>query len=191
MFCHFGLFFALFVREIWCMTDVIVISHFGLLFPLLYSPKSPKNQNFEKMKKNPGNIIILHKCTINENHMMYVSWDIMHDRQNFLSFWTVFCPFTPLTTQKIKIFKEWKCTWRYHHFTQVQQKSWSYAILFLRYGVWWMQLLFFILGYFLPFSLPNNLKNQNLKKSEKKNHLQILSFYTSAAKIMIICYSVP
>ena len=25
--------------------------------------------------------------------------------------------------------------WRYHHFTQVTQKSRSYAILFLRYGV--------------------------------------------------------
>ena len=30
------------------------------------------------------------------------------DRQNFLSFWTVFCPFTSLTAQKIKIFKKWK-----------------------------------------------------------------------------------
>ena len=27
---------------------------------------------------------------------------------NFLSFWTVFCHFTPLTTQKIKILKKWK-----------------------------------------------------------------------------------
>ena len=26
----------------------------------------------------------------------------------FLSFWTNFCPFTPLTTRKIKIFKKWK-----------------------------------------------------------------------------------
>ena len=30
-------------------------------------------------------------------------------RQNFLSFWTIFCPFTPsLTNQKIKILKKWK-----------------------------------------------------------------------------------
>ena len=33
-----------------------------------------------------------------------------HDRQNFLSIWTTFCPFTPLTTQKIKIFKKGKIT---------------------------------------------------------------------------------
>ena len=47
-FCHFGPFFALF-------------------------PPYLENQNFEKMKKTPGDIIILQMCTINENHMMYVS----------------------------------------------------------------------------------------------------------------------
>ena len=95
------------VPEISCMTNVIVISHFGLFFALL-PPNNPKNQNFEKMKKTPRDIIILHMCTINDNHMMYGSWDMEHDRQNFLSFWTIFCPFTPLTTQKIKILKKWK-----------------------------------------------------------------------------------
>ena len=44
------------------MWDVIVIFHFGLFFALL-PPKSPKNQNFKKMKKTPGDIIILHMCT--------------------------------------------------------------------------------------------------------------------------------
>ena len=37
---------------------------------------NPKNQNFEKMKKNPRDIIILHKCIINDNHMIHGSWDI-------------------------------------------------------------------------------------------------------------------
>ena len=31
-----------------------------------------------------------------------------HDRQIFLSFWTFFCPFTLLTTQKTKTLKNWK-----------------------------------------------------------------------------------
>ena len=39
----------------------------------LLPPNNPKNQNFEKMKKSPGDIIILHKCTINDNHTMYGS----------------------------------------------------------------------------------------------------------------------
>ena len=48
-----------------------------------------------KLKKTLGDII-LHICTINDSHMMYGSSDIERDRQNFLSFWTVFCPFTSL-----------------------------------------------------------------------------------------------
>ena len=46
--------------------------------------------------------------SINDNHMMNGFWDMKRNGQNFLSFWTVFCPFTPLTPQKIKILKNWK-----------------------------------------------------------------------------------
>ena len=82
----------------------VILDHF-LRFYLL---NNPKNQNFEKMKKAPGDTIILHMCTINDNHMMYGSWDMERDGQIFFQFWTVFCPFTPLTTRKIKILKNWK-----------------------------------------------------------------------------------
>ena len=41
------------------------------------------------MKKNPGGIIILNMITINENRMMYDSWDMEHDKQlEMLSFYT-------------------------------------------------------------------------------------------------------
>ena len=57
----------------------------------------------------------------------------------------IFCHFglffalLPQTTQKIKMLKNWnnKKAWRYH-FMQVHHKSWSYAILFLRYDAWRM-----------------------------------------------------
>ena len=67
----------------------------------------PENQNFEKMKKPPEDII-LQMCTINDSHMMYSSSDVECNRQNVLSFWTISCPFTYLTTQKIKIQKKYK-----------------------------------------------------------------------------------
>ena len=51
------------VPEIWCMTYVIVIFHFRLFFALSLL-NSLKNQNFKKMKKTPGDIIILHMCTV-------------------------------------------------------------------------------------------------------------------------------
>ena len=55
------------VSEILSATDR-TFCHFGLFFALL-PPRNPENQNFEKMKKAPGDIIILHMSTINKNHM--------------------------------------------------------------------------------------------------------------------------
>ena len=46
--------------------------HFGPLLPF-YRPNKQKNQNVEKMKNTPEDIIILHMCTINDDHMMYSS----------------------------------------------------------------------------------------------------------------------
>ena len=66
----------------------------GPFFPF-DPPNNWKNQNFEKIKKNTGNIIILHSCTTNFRHMMYGSWDIKCDWHNFLLFWAIFLPFYP------------------------------------------------------------------------------------------------
>ena len=139
----------------------MIIDHY--LHHCFYPPNNPKNKNFEKLKKMPADIIISYMCTTNDNNMMYGSWDMQQDRQIFFAILDCFLHFYPLTTQKIKNLKNWKKqknTWRYHHFTQVYQKLWSCAILFLRYGKWWMQ-LFFILGHFLPFYSSNSPKNQN------------------------------
>ena len=57
------------VPNLWSVTDRI-FSHFELFFALL-RPMDPENQNFEKLKKTPEDIIILLMCTINESHMMY------------------------------------------------------------------------------------------------------------------------
>ena len=61
------------------------------------------------MKKITGDIIILHMDTKNHDHMLYCSWDMAYDGCNFyISFWAIFCPFTQLTAQKIKIKKKKK-----------------------------------------------------------------------------------
>ena len=66
----------------------------GPFFPF-DPPYNWKNQHFEKMKKSPGNIIILPSCTTNSRHMMYGSWDIKCNWHNFLLFWATFLPFYP------------------------------------------------------------------------------------------------
>ena len=92
------------VHEIWSAMDR-VFCHFGLFFSLL----PEKVKILKKWKKRPCIcIIILHMCIINDNHIMYSSWDMEGDGQNFLSFWTVFCPFTPPNNPKTKIFGKLK-----------------------------------------------------------------------------------
>ena len=80
----------------------VILKHFLHFYPSM----DPENQNFEKMKNTPEDSIIWQMCTINDCHMMYGSWDMECNRQTFLSFSTIFCSFTPLTTWKIKILKK-------------------------------------------------------------------------------------
>ena len=65
-----------------------------------YTLSTQKNQNFKKMKIASGDVIILHICTKNHNHMMYASWDMEWDTQFFVILGH-FCPFTPLLFLKL------------------------------------------------------------------------------------------
>ena len=67
------------VPEMWCETDVFILGYAFSFYP----PNSPKNENFKKMKRAPGDIIIEHKCTKNHDHVLYCSWDMAHGRCNF------------------------------------------------------------------------------------------------------------
>ena len=103
-------------------------------------------------------------CTIDDNHMMYGSCDMEHEGQNFLSFWTIFCTFTPLITQKVKTLKKLK-----KHL----------EILSLYTCVPWMTITWCMVpeiwsvtdrtfchfGPFFPFNPPNNLKIKKWKKT--------------------------
>ena len=88
-----------------------------------------------------------------------------------------FCPFTSITTQKIKILK--KCIWRYHHFIYVNQKLWSDNEWFLRIrdGAWqtdrW-SCYFSIWAIFSPFT-PLTTKKIKILKNLKKS-LEICHF---------------
>ena len=140
-----------------------------------HSLENPKNQDFEKMEKITGNIVILHMCTKNHNHMMYSSSDTEWDRHKFLSFWAILSPFTPLMTQQIKILKKWKkhlemssfytCVPKLTTMWYMLPEMWSVADNFL--SLW---------AIFCPFTPLANHKIEILKKWKKS--LEILSFYT-------------
>ena len=68
------------VPEIWTATDrIFLILDDYLPF---YAPLPP-SKFWKNEKKTSEDIITLHKCTINDNHMMYGFWDMKHNRQNF------------------------------------------------------------------------------------------------------------
>ena len=116
-------------------------------------------------------------CTKNDNHMMYGSWNTEWNRQNFWSFWAIFCLFSPLTTRKIKILKLKKTPGDIIlHFCTINDNH-------MMYGSWDME---YNRQTHLP---PKNLKNQNFEKMKKR--LETLSFYTCVPKIRITHYTVP
>ena len=81
----------------------VILDRFLPFYPL----NNAKNQNFDKLRKNPGDIIILDKCTKNHDHMLYCSLDMTLNGFNcYFSFWATFHPFTPLKAQKTKILKK-------------------------------------------------------------------------------------
>ena len=76
-----------------------------------FTPLKPKKSKFLKKQKKMSGNIILQMFTKNYDQMIYSSWDMVHDRCNcYFSFWAIFCPFTLLTAQKIKILKKKKNT---------------------------------------------------------------------------------
>ena len=153
---------------------------------------SPKNENITKLKKIPGDIIILHKCTKNHDHRLHCSWDMARFRCNcYFSFCAIFCPFTSLTAQKMKISKKWKKPLEISSFYTSVPKNHDYML----YCSWDMahdrcNCYFSFWAIFCPFA-PITAQKIKIKKNKIKKCLEISSFYTSIPKIMIICYTVP
>ena len=145
---------------------------FCTIFLPFYPPNNLKNQNFEKWKKY-GGIITIHLRTTNDDHMMYGSWDMEHDRHNFLSlFGYVLLFYAPNNLENQNFEKMKKYTKNHDH---------------MPYCSWDMVRdecnCYFSFWAIFPFYPRNSPRNQNLKKKRKKR-LEI-SFYTSVPKIMI------
>ena len=77
----------------WEMKCNRIFCRFGPFLPF-YPTNNLKNENFEKMKKIPGDMTSLQLCTTNDNHIMYGSWDMKCDRI-FCHFGAFCCPFFP------------------------------------------------------------------------------------------------
>ena len=127
--------------------------------PLLKSQKSRILKKWKKILE----ISSFYVCTKNHNQMRCSSWDMEWDRHNFLSFWAIFCTFTPLLTPKIKIWKKAKKT------------PWDIILLHMctinedhtMYGSWDKKTQQIVFCHFRPFCAllhTSHPKNQNFEK---------------------------
>ena len=132
-----------------------------------YLPSSPKNTNFKKLKKAPGNIIILHKFTKSYDHMLYCSWDMARYVCNcYFSFWAIFCPFDP-NSPKNKNFEGMKKHLEISSFYTSVPKI--MIICHTVPEIWCVTgvIVIFHFGLFFALLHPCSPKNKNFKKMKK------------------------
>ena len=116
------------------------------------------------MKNFAGDTYITHVYQKSQ-YMMHGSWDTKWDKQNFLSFWAIFCSFTnpPKWSRKSKF---WKKKMKKMPgdiillYILVYHRWRSFDIWFLKCKVWQTE-IFVILGHFLLFQPLESLENQN------------------------------
>ena len=82
----------------WDLQHNRVFCHFGPFFAL-WPSQQPKKSKVWKNEKKPGNMN-LQLCITNDDHKMYGSWDIEHDRKKKFFFWSHFLPFYPTNNSK-------------------------------------------------------------------------------------------
>ena len=139
----------------------VILGHFLPFYP----PSNPENQNFEKMKKESGDVIIFHLCTKNHDQIMYASWDVECYRHFFCHFGPFFALLRHYWHWKLKFGKNVKSNWRYYTFRHVHYKWRSYDVWFLRY---WARhdTIFSHFGPFFALIPPNNPKSKFWKKEK-------------------------
>ena len=142
--------------------------------------------------------MLLHMCTINQDHVMYGFYDMKFNRQSFFVILGNFLFFYSLTPWKMKIPKRKKPLEISSFYTSVQK------IMIVHYTVpeiWRMTdvIVIFILGYTFPFYPPNSPRNENFKTKEErlgdimlhkctKNHDHILYCSWDIGRVGSNCY---
>ena len=151
----------------------IGIHNYGSFFSLLPHPlKTPKNRILGKKCWRYH-----HFTHVYQKPKSYKVWFLRHGVRHriFCHFGSFFSLLPPNNPENQYFKKNEKIIWRCHHFALVYQKSQSYDVCFLTYGV--QQTYFFvILGHFWSFTPLLTLKIKIWKKCTKC--MEILSFYT-------------
>ena len=94
------------VRQKWSETDIIW-SHFGPFFCSFIHLTTRQKKLLKKRKKRLE--VYLHFLKVCHKWQSHNVWFLRYKAwHNFLLFWTIFCPFTTIATQRPKFLKKWK-----------------------------------------------------------------------------------
>ena len=77
-----SLFYTCVPKFLMIWSAVPEIGNFGRFFLPFYPSNDLRNQNFEKLKKQPERSSF-YTCTKNHDHRLYRSWNMAHDECNF------------------------------------------------------------------------------------------------------------
>ena len=100
----------------------VILDHFLPFYPPPPSPTTQKIKILKKWKKKTNNWRYYHFTQMYHKWQSCHVWFLRYQAWQTGSFWTILCPLSTLTAQKIKILKKCKNTLIYH-FTIVYHKS--------------------------------------------------------------------
>ena len=153
------------VRQKWSETDIIW-SHFGPFFCSFIHLTTRQKKLLKKRKKRLE--VYLHFLKVCHKWQSHNVWFLRYKAwHNFLLFWTIFCPFTTIATQRPKFLKKWKTRLEISSlYTSVTK---AVIICFTVAEIWNATDVFVIFHFvhFLPFYPLNSPKNQKFKKLRK------------------------
>ena len=104
-FCHFGPLYIFCTFFVLSTEFFIILDHSLFAICLLFHSTTTLKIKILKIneRKKKKNWRYYHFINV---YPTWQSCDVCFKIQNFLSFWTIFCPFSPIATQKIKILKK-------------------------------------------------------------------------------------
>ena len=138
---------------------LVILGHF---LPL-YTPKSPKIKILKNLKTCWRYHYFTHVYQ-KPQYMMYSSWDAEWEKQNFLSFWAISCPFThplplpshlPNDPKRQNFGKKWEKYLEiisFYSFMCTINEDHLYDIWLLKYKVQLTEIFVILGGIFCPFS---------------------------------------
>ena len=175
------------VPEIWNVTDVIAI--FILSYTIPFCPPTAQKLKISKQWKKDLQISSFYTLVPKIIIICYTISEIWHVSDVIIFILGNFLPFYPPNSPKNEISKHWKHILEISSFYTSVLKSWSYAILFLRYGAWQMcvidVIVIFHFGLLFALLLPTA---QKIKISQTWKKRQEISFYICVPKNDDVCW---